>query len=196
MKDILIIDFYDSFTFNIVAELDQLGFKSRVIAFDQLGADLDPAYYSAIIFGPGPGHPQEYKSVHGYAKNWCVDPQIPTMGICLGHQLFWHVKGAKIQPAQKIIHGAQDQLIVNQEWKKYLKLDCDTLSLQRYNSLAVSVDSLVGLTHKEDLLWQKGSDLMASYLPLSNHISYQFHPESVGTSCGRYFFETLSNTMI
>jgi anthranilate/para-aminobenzoate synthase component II len=192
---IFILDFEDSFTYNIAASLNSLGRKSLVIPFEQHETFfkwLDQACLTrqkptvAIIFGPGPGHPDDYSSSLNHIKKLMKKHEVFLMGICLGHQLIWKAKGHKIVTAKYKLHG---------KVKKCSPLlfkdltGTSKLTYQRYNSLEVKVN-LSDLEAEDKLYYDKTSVLWSSF---SNGVSYQFHPESVGTSCPEIFFRPLLN---
>ena len=103
MKDVLIIDFYDSFTHNIACVLNELEIDSDVVAFDKLTDDHKN--YKAYILGPGPGHPNDYQSLNTFISDILIDKSKFLMGICLGHQLILSLFGAEIKKLETPLHG-------------------------------------------------------------------------------------------
>lgn len=166
---ILIIDFDDSFTFNIAevifpfcqslhVEHHSLFFKKTI--YDLLKTDEK----RAIILGPGPGHPSEYQIYVEQIKSLLAHPKIFVMGICLGHQLLGLCKGMTVKSVSNQLHGITVPYIYNEQIKQ----------VQRYNSLGV----FVGDSEQFSLSFERG-------------VSYQFHPESVGTDDPHIYFESL-----
>lgn len=171
---ITIIDFEDSFTFNIATELYAYEKDIVVISHDEFFAQKNLHKFlselkqkSAIILGPGPGSPEEYEHYFSFIKELRDNPNIFLMGICLGHQVLALIDGLSVRRSQRPMHGEQ------------VKINFDNLNIlvQRYNSLAVyeSPRSIKELQIRQFL----------------RGISYQFHPESIGTENRYLFFESL-----
>jgi anthranilate synthase/aminodeoxychorismate synthase-like glutamine amidotransferase len=177
---ILMIDNYDSFTFNIVQYLGQMGENVEVYRNDKITIEeikhLKPA---AIFLSPGPCTPLEagitVDVVHEFYKD------IPIMGICLGHQSIGHAFGGQVVRAARIMHGKVSQ--INHDGKTIFAGLPNPFSAGRYHSLIVKRDTLpacfeisaqtdegeiMGLRHKE--------------YPVEG---IQFHPESVLTPQGK-----------
>lgn len=189
MSSVLIIDFNDSFTNNIASELFALNILSRVVSY-QDDLSLRPSE-KAVIWGPGPGHPKDYQNLLPKISNYFNSSQIFQMGICLGHQLFFYFSGYQVIPSKKQMHG-QSVPICIPNWpsifeKSFLK---EKTNVQRYNSLAVCNDGIkkshLVLSRKMLGHYSLNQELFMSYGP--NWISYQFHPESVGTDKRSAFF--------
>lgn len=173
---IYIIDFEDSFTFNIATEL--YSFEKDIIVvshedffakknFQQFMATI--THKTAVILGPGPGSPDEYQNYFPKIKELRANSNIFLMGICLGHQVLAMMDGLSIRRSQRPMHGGQ------------VKINFDSVNIlvQRYNSLAVFESPK---SHRE---------LQIRQFPRG--ISYQFHPESIGTENRHLFFEQLLN---
>jgi anthranilate/para-aminobenzoate synthase component II len=184
MRKILIVDFEDSFTFNIASEfaknknqvVDVIGWRSLKAQMIE-GSDL-------VVFGPGPGHPDEYQEIFPMIKKTLEEKKKKVVGICLGHQLIWSCLGLEIKRSSRPIHGQKVELILNSEWKKLLQTTENALTVQRYNSLAV-VKGKKNFETEYLMLWNDG-ELLASYE--TKLITYQFHPESIGTTYPQMFF--------
>ena len=186
MLKAILVDFDDSFTFNIVSELYGVGIYPNVISHHDLHtATLDIFNCDSktlIIFGPGPGNPEDYQDIFPILEKILIDDKLYFMAICLGHQILWRVLGEKIKKMNRPIHG--DTTSVN--------LFDRTFSVQKYNSLTVDLDKpflckkLMDKTFEIQNFFSDDGELMAS---LSyKFITYQFHPESIGTSCRRELF--------
>lgn len=171
---IYIIDFEDSFTFNIATEL--YAFEKDIIVvshdeffgkktFNHLMANLKT--HTAIVLGPGPGNPDEYQNYFPQIEELRNNPNVFLMGICLGHQILAMMDGLSIRRSIKPVHGGQVK--INFENRNIL--------VQRYNSLAV-FESPKSLKEVQIRQFNRG-------------ISYQFHPESIGTENRHLFFEQL-----
>lgn len=193
-SQVLIIDFYDSFTFNIASELYLNKISSRVVPFDKPFEKLKSE--TVVIWGPGPGHPSEYMSVYPKLKVLFEDKTIFHMGICLGHQLFFYFSNYKIIKSKKPMHG-QSILLSVPKWKNVfpVKYHSKGLRVQRYNSLAVKEKkSSISPKVINRQFYKRivcNNEVILAFG--ENWISYQFHPESVGTEGRKCFFEPLIN---
>jgi anthranilate/para-aminobenzoate synthase component II len=196
-----ICDFEDSFTYNIHSELLALGLDSEVIGLGEVKNHLEykinHKVKHVIILGPGPGHPREYVFLKESVLKLMQNPNILIMGICLGHQLLWYFQGANISRALKPLHGQQEVYeftsIDHQVWKKLLG---ERIEVQRYNSLAVKMDADTQKKYQakgQQLFVQDQECIISMY---KNIISYQFHPESVGTSCPQQFFAPICRFLL
>jgi len=166
---ILIIDFEDSFTYNVASVLYPLEQSVSVINVHDFFTHHFEKFLSeknlrAIILGPGPGHPEIYQDYFQKIEELRKTESIYTMGICLGHQILGMMDGKKVLKSSEQIHG---QTIT-------INFKDTSLKVQRYNSLAV-VD---GSFAQDIRRFPRG-------------ISYQFHPESIGTENNLLFFEEL-----
>ena len=176
---ILMIDNYDSFTYNLVQAFRELGADMQVIRNDQIDVDgiraLAPA---AIILSPGPGNPDSAGVTLAAIKEFAG--KVPLFGVCLGHQSIAQAFGGRIVHAKQLMHGKTSR-IHHDGRGVFAGLEQDFPAM-RYHSLAVERESLpdcfeisaetedgeiMGLRHKT--------------LPIE---SVQYHPESIGTPEG------------
>ena len=176
---ILMIDNYDSFTYNLVQMMRALGAEVQVVRNDAIDvpgiAALEPA---AIVFSPGPGNPDSAGVTLDAVKAFAG--KIPLLGICLGHQSIAQAFGGRIVHAKKLMHGKTSR-IHHDGRGVFAGLEQDFPAM-RYHSLAVERESLpdcfeisaetedgeiMGLRHKT--------------FPIE---SVQYHPESIGTPEG------------
>ncbi len=171
---IYIIDFEDSFTFNIATELYFFEKDIQVVAhLDFFAAKKFPQFISqinsptAIILGPGPGNPEEYAHYFSQIRFLKENPFIFLMGICLGHQVIALMDGLSIRSSLRPTHGGQVKI----------NFDNKNILVQRYNSLGV-YDSKKSSKEIQVRQWVRG-------------VSYQFHPESIGTENRSLFFKDL-----
>jgi anthranilate/para-aminobenzoate synthase component II len=171
---IYIIDFEDSFTFNIATELYL--YEKDILVVSHHDFFLDKNFTTllancktptAVILGPGPGSPAEYQVYFEQIKMMKMHLSLFLMGICLGHQILALIDGLSIRPSKKPLHGSQVR--INFEDKNIL--------VQRYNSLAV-YENIMAQKEIQVRQWARG-------------ISYQFHPESIGTENRHLFFKEL-----
>lgn len=182
-----LIDFEDSFTYNVAAEIERAGLECEVVSWTHLKGPLrleDGELPQLIVLGPGPGHPDDYGVGPRLATWWTTG--IPMAGICLGHQLLGRMLGLEVARAKVPLHGERTTLSVPRAWQE-LELP-EALEVQRYNSLAVRAsaplpEGWTGWTHQGEYV---------GFLH-ARAISYQFHPESVGTSCPRALFRPLKD---
>lgn len=185
MKRILFLDFDDSFTHNVVQELRRPEVSIDVCRWDSFTGTSD---HDLLVLGPGPGHPHDYVSIHSAITNW-MKREKNIFGVCLGHQLFWYLRGATVEKSKYPLHGQKITLNISKEWGKYLEVSSGN-EVQRYNSLCVKDAQ----GNENELLHYQMEELVMSLGP--KHITYQFHPESVGTKCRPGFFEPVFSHLV
>lgn len=185
MKRALFIDFEDSFSFNVVQELIEVGLMVEVISWKEFKTETD---HDLLVLGPGPGHPDDYQRIFPIILAW-QKANKKIFGVCLGHQILWVMEGLKIETAVLPLHGQKIQMNLPLNWQKWLELP-EQIWVQRYSSLAVKASprGQVG----ENLV-QEGEILMSR---TPRFISYQFHPESVGTKCRQNFFRPILRDLL
>ena len=181
---IVMIDNYDSFTYNIVQYLRELGSEVQVFRNDEIEIphiyDLSP---DRLVISPGPRTPQYAGISNSVIKSF--SERIPILGICLGHQCIGQFFGGRVIPAKRVMHGKTSLIYHNQT--AIFKDVISPFTATRYHSLVVErlnlpdclevtawtetvngeTDEIMGLRHKD--------------LPL---VGVQFHPESIMTSYG------------
>ncbi|WP_065187695.1 anthranilate synthase component II [Shewanella woodyi] len=178
---LLMIDNYDSFTFNLVQYFQQLGQEVVVKRNDEITlADIEKLAPSHIIISPGPRSPNEAGISLAAIEHFAG--KLPILGVCLGHQAIAQVFGAQVIRAKRVMHGKTS--CINHLGKRLFKELKDPLTVTRYHSL------LVGSLPKDFILdaWfddeHCGREIMAmshKHLPI---YGVQFHPESVLTEQG------------
>jgi len=179
----LLIDNYDSFTWNLVQLVGALGEHPRVFRNDAIDLEgiraLEP---SRIILGPGPGHPADPVRV-----GVCLDilralgHHVPILGVCLGHQLIVHAYGGRIVRAAEVMHGKTS--LVHHEGDAILEGLPRPFEAMRYHSLVADPSAIpdpLSVT-----AWCKDGTVMAVRHRTNPIYGVQFHPESIGTACGR-----------
>ncbi|HOP50817.1 MAG TPA: aminodeoxychorismate/anthranilate synthase component II [Ignavibacteriales bacterium] len=169
--DILLIDCYDSFTFNIFQYLKILGNNVRVIYYDDKKLYDIYGNYHNIIFSPGPGKPEDYNNLYKILDN-SLDKKF--LGICLGMQIMAVYFGAKVIKSNVPIHGYTSKIIHNS--KKIFKGLKNPLNVMRYHSLIVETETLpdslvISAKTKKDVI-------MGIEHKVLNFYGVQFHPES------------------
>ena len=186
---ILLLDNYDSFTYNIVQYLQQLGAEVKVVENDKVSlADIEALNPAAIVLGPGPGTPDEAGITLQCIQHFAG--KLPLLGVCLGHQAIAQSFGANIIRASQIMHVRTSQVFHDQqgvfegldnptEFTRYHSLIIDKASLP--DTLLISAwtssesnapDEIMGIRHKQ--------------LPIEG---VQFHPESILSHAGLKLFE-------
>ncbi len=175
---ILVIDNYDSFVFNLVQYLAQLGAECTVVRNDEVSADAAKDF-DGVLISPGPGIP-ERAGVSVEMINYCAVNKIPLFGVCLGHQAIGVAFGAKVSRAPELLHGKTSQII--HKGAGVLADIPSPFTATRYHSLAVERESVpdeIEITSNTD------SGVVMSMrhktLPIEG---VQFHPESVLTQHG------------
>lgn len=175
---ILVIDNYDSFVFNLVQYLGQLGAKCDVVRNDAVDVNIADKY-DGVLISPGPGTP-EAAGISMAMIKYCGEKKIPLFGVCLGHQAIAAVYGAKVSRAPELLHGKTSQVHHHQSG---VFQDLPTpFTATRYHSLAVERDSvpsdleITGATESGVVM-----GLRHKNLPIEG---VQFHPESVLTEYG------------
>ncbi|MBS0979882.1 anthranilate synthase component II [Acetobacter thailandicus] len=176
---ILLIDNYDSFTFNLVHYLGELGETCRVYRNDALSAAEAVALApESIVLSPGPCSPDE--------AGICCDlisqaaGKIPVFGVCLGHQSIGQVFGAKVVRAPVPMHGKVSPVFHNNS--DVFKDLPDPFKATRYHSLTLAPDSIPD--ELEVTAWTEDNVIMGvrhRHFPVSG---VQFHPESIASECG------------
>ena len=189
---ILLIDNYDSFTFNLVHQIGQLGYEVKVVRNDAITIEeirqLNP---QAIVLSPGPGTPKEAGICIEVIRS--LHREFPILGVCLGHQAIGEAFGATVVRANRIMHGKTSLLEyendgIFSEWK-------GDVEVMRYHSLVIDPPTL-----PETLLVQAKSADDGEIMAI-RHAKYpvygvQFHPESIGTVRGNDMVERFLTTVL
>jgi anthranilate synthase/aminodeoxychorismate synthase-like glutamine amidotransferase len=182
---LLVIDNYDSFTYNLVQYLGELGVAMRICRNDEISlqeiARLKP---ERLLISPGPCSPRESGLSNDIIRSF--GPRIPTLGVCLGHQCIGHVFGGEVVRAERLMHGKTSPIYHNQR-ELFAGLPLP-FTATRYHSLIIRRDSLpdcleitaetrpegeiMGVRHKQFPVW-----------------GVQFHPESILTQDGKRILE-------
>lgn len=173
---ILIIDNYDSFTYNLVHIVAGVTEDYKVIRNDELTVgeirELNP---SKILISPGPGRPEDAGVTEGVIRELGKD--IPILGVCLGHQAIGHVFGGKVVHAPSLMHGKTS--VVNHDGKNVFENISEGFTATRYHSLALQPDSI------PDVLEVTAKTLDDVIMGVRHKVypieGIQFHPESILT---------------
>lgn len=182
---VAVVDNYDSFVYNLVQYLGELGAEPLVWRHDEVTVEeIEALQPDAILISPGPGRPEDAGISNAVIER--LGPRIPTLGVCLGHQCIGEVFGGRVVRAPQIMHGKVSE-ISHRGVGVFAGLP-DPFPATRYHSLVVERDTLpdvlevtaetadgviMGLRHRE--------------LPIEG---VQFHPESILTSVGHEILAT------
>ena len=184
---ILVVDNYDSFVYNLVQYLQQLGAECTVVRNDAVGAE-EAAKYDGVLISPGPGTPEK-AGVSVEMIKYCAEHSIPLFGVCLGHQAIGVAFGATVSRAPELLHG-KTSLVYHQQEGVLADLP-SPFTATRYHSLCVEKDSVPNTLH---ITGSTDSGLVMSMEHTSLPIQgVQFHPESVLTEHGH---QMLANWLV
>jgi anthranilate synthase component 2 len=179
MIKILLIDNYDSFTFNLYHYLSSLKTDVEVIRNDKINAkEILKKKYEKIVISPGPGNPNQSGNCIKIVKS--LYKKIPILGVCLGHQIIGQVFGSKIIQAKKLMHGKTS--IIKSKKIGILSKVPSKFEATRYHSLIIDKKTL----SKDLLVTAETNDgvIMAIQHKKFNIHGVQFHPESIKTRIG------------
>lgn len=176
---ILVIDNYDSFTYNLVQEMGELGADLKVVRNDQIDIGgiraLNPSH---IVISPGPGYPKDAGISRDVIRE--LGPEYPILGVCLGHQCIGEVYGGLVTHAQQLMHG-KTSLIYHKHDPLFMGIPSPFLAT-RYHSLVVKEETLPAelmITAFTD-----DGEIMALRHRQYPIVGVQFHPESILTEFG------------
>jgi anthranilate synthase/aminodeoxychorismate synthase-like glutamine amidotransferase len=176
---ILLLDNYDSFTFNLYHYISSLNTKVDVVRNDKITSKkIIEKKYDKIVISPGPGNPNQSGNCINILKT--LHKEIPFLGVCLGHQIIGQVFGSKIVQAKKLMHGKTS--LIKSKKIGILKNLPLTFEATRYHSLIIDRDSL-----SKDLEITAETDdgvIMGVQHKKFNIHGVQFHPESIRTKLG------------
>ena len=177
---ILVIDNYDSFVYNLVQYLGEMGGRLKVFRNDKISlSDIDELAPEKIIISPGPGRPEDAGISCSLIREFAG--KIPILGVCLGHQCIGYAFGGEVVRAERIMHGKTSLVYHNQ--KGIFEGIINPFEATRYHSLIVKADTLpgcleitaradrkeiMGIKHRDYPIW-----------------GVQFHPESILTKEGK-----------
>ena len=184
---ILVVDNYDSFVFNLVQYLQQLGAECTVVRNDAVAA-TEASKYDGVLISPGPGTPEK-AGISVEMIQYCAQHSIPLFGVCLGHQAIGVAFGATVSRAPELLHG-KTSLVYHQQEGVLVDIP-SPFTATRYHSLCVEKDSVPDTLH---ITGSTDSGLVMSMqhttLPIQG---VQFHPESVLTEHGH---QMLANWLV
>jgi anthranilate synthase/aminodeoxychorismate synthase-like glutamine amidotransferase len=184
---ILLIDNYDSFTYNLVQLLEQMQQEVNVFRNDQIDMpgieSLQPA---ALMVSPGPGTPADSGiSLEAIGR---LGPKIPVLGVCLGHQAIAAVFGGKVVRADRIMHGKTSRIF--HDGHSIFQDLANPFEAVRYHSLIVERESLPDCL--EISAWTEQGEIMGLRHRQHRIEGVQFHPESILTEAGKNLLQNFS----
>ncbi|PKL85675.1 MAG: aminodeoxychorismate/anthranilate synthase component II [Ignavibacteriae bacterium HGW-Ignavibacteriae-1] len=176
---ILLIDNFDSFTYNVVELLRKIGHSCDVLRYDLFDIEIADAY-SHIIISPGPGHPDEYTKHYALLNRFKHTKRI--LGICLGHQIIARYYGGELLNLPQVRHGIASEIRISNENEKLFSGLENPIIVGRYHSWAVAETDfpkvLTITSYSED-------GIIMSLRHKSDEVcGIQFHPESIITKQG------------
>lgn len=185
---ILMIDNYDSFTYNLVQYLGVLGSAAEVYRNDKITLDeIESMKPERIVISPGPGTPQSAGITISLIERF--HPKVPILGVCLGHQAIGAAFGGRVLHAARIMHGKTSE--ISHDGKGVFRDLPDPITATRYHSLAVERKSLPSCL--EVSAEAEDGEIMGL-----RHLEYpvegiQFHPESILTKEGMNILKNFLN---
>ena len=190
---ILMIDNYDSFTYNIVQYLGELGANVKVVRNDMISIDdITKMNPEKIVISPGPCTPNEAGiSIETINK---FSGEIPILGICLGHQSIGQAFGGKIIQAKEIMHGKTSK-IIHQNDNIFSEINNPFIAT-RYHSLVIEKKSIPDCL--EIIAWTKDAEDKIDEIMAVKHkekkvYGVQFHPESIASEFGHKLLDNFLN---
>lgn len=189
---ILLIDNYDSFTYNLYQQVAALGKDVQVVRNDAVTIDdIRAMQPEAIILSPGPGTPDEAGITLEVIR--ALHTEIPLLGICLGHQSIGQAFGASVVRAERIMHGKFSTLAIRSRDNLFAQAS-ETPQVMRYHSLVIdpatlpdTLEVLAVASDDEEIMAIKHRDYPV--------YGMQYHPESIGTSEGTTMIQAFFNQL-
>ena len=178
MKRILLLDNYDSFTYNVYQLLSELGAAVEVVRNDKISVD-EAKNFDAVIISPGPGVPKDAGITEQLID--ALKDSLPIFGICLGHQAIGEVFGGKVVRAREIVHGKTSRLKHN--GKGIYNGLAQGVEVGRYHSLIIERETLPDCLEVTSEL--DDGTIMGVRHKVFDVEGIQFHPESILTPQGR-----------
>lgn len=182
---ILLIDNYDSFSFNLYQYIGEINPDIKVIRNDEMTPEeilkMSPDH---IVISPGPGRPEDAGCITDLIKK--AGKEVPILGVCLGHQAICEAYGAEIVYAKKLMHGKQSEIYIDQNSPLFKGLS-EKIKVARYHSLVAKKETI------PEVLKVVGEDDDGEIMAVM-HKSYpvygvQFHPESIMTPDGKIILD-------
>jgi anthranilate synthase component 2 len=177
---ILLIDNYDSFSYNLYQLIGSIDPDIQVVRNDAYTLqEIQKIAPDAIIISPGPGRPKDAGICEEVIRG--MEGRCPILGVCLGEQAMAEAYGATITYAKELMHGKQSMIKVDKAEDLFRGLE-ETFPVARYHSLAVDRDSLP--EEVKVIAWTEDQEVMAIRHKTYKSFGVQFHPESIMTPDG------------
>ncbi len=184
MMRVLVIDSYDSFTFNLCQQIGMLGAEPVVVKSDTPLKRIRSVPFDRVVLSPGPGHPRDSALYRAVLST--ISRTVPTLGVCLGHQAIGLAFGASIARADRLMHGKRS--VIRHDGAGIYAGVPDPLVATRYHSLVIdpaTVPDCLEVTARSD---DDGAVMGVRHreFPIEG---VQFHPESILTPEGDRLME-------
>ncbi len=177
--NLLVIDNYDSFTYNLVQYFGELGADCKVLRNDRFALEeIDVSPFNGLVLSPGPCSPDQAGISLAAARQWAGVK--PLLGVCLGHQCIGQAFGGKIVRAQRLMHGKTS--LVHHHEKEIFEDIPNPFRATRYHSLVIEPNTLP--KDLEKTAWTEDGEIMAIRHLALPVWGVQFHPESLATDSG------------
>ena len=181
---ILVIDNYDSFTYNLVHALNKFEGVTVTVKRNDEVSEKDPDLYDKIVFSPGPGLPEEAGTMLSVIQNYAGKK--PMLGVCLGHQAIGESFGGTLQNMNDVLHGIATPITIVARSYLFDNIP-ETFEAGRYHSWIVEKDSLPEILEITSV--DKEGRIMSFQHRKFDIQGVQFHPESVLTPVGEKILE-------
>ena len=191
MTKVLLIDNYDSFTYNLKDYLEQAGLNIEVVRNDAISMeDIKEKAFSAFVLSPGPGKPSEVPILNQIIE-YTIENNIPLLGICLGHQAIGEYFNLPVTKADIPVHGKTDQLVVEKSHPVFADIPAP-IHVMRYHSLIVSGEP----SNLQVVARNQAGIVMAMAHKKYPLFSMQYHPESILTTHGLQMLKNWKSTYL
>ena len=186
---ILLIDNYDSFSYNLFQLVGEINPEIKVVRNDEMTVEeIEKLNPNRIILSPGPGRPEDAGIIVETAKT--LSRKIPTLGVYLGHQAICAAYGAEVTYAKQLMHGKQSAVKFSKTCPLFKNIP-ETAPVARYHSLAAKPETIPECL--EVTAVTEDSEIMAVQHKTYPIFGVQFHPESIMTPDGRKMLESFIN---
>lgn len=189
MKKILVIDNYDSFTYNLVHYLEALNCEVTVLRNDEVNIE-DPEHFDKILLSPGPGVPSEAGLLEDIIKRYA--PTKSILGICLGQQAIGEVFGGQLINLDTVYHGVAASITIIVADEPLFKGIEKQISVGRYHSWSVSREGFPEILEITSV--DENGQIMSLRHKVYDVRGVQFHPESILTPYGKKMLKNWLNT--